>query len=253
MYTIQLHPSIRRAIEVFYRFGLWQNGTNSKFLQFARKLFYLLNVFVFQIQIILSAWITEDDRMVTFLTLVDMCVIITIVKINFLIRNKDVVLFFLSDTIVKHNISDYAVFVQVEQKIRKFMKWINVYIGLVLLAVFVLIIIPLLTTFSNDKKLPTFIMIHSLNSNCNNALMYNWIMYSPLAFQIFLIFVTNLLTVITWFVMFNCSIKYQLLGNDLEHLGDTATSTTDSFHQELIDVVEIHRSTFEYGFLFLFG
>ncbi|KAJ6635258.1 hypothetical protein Bhyg_13843, partial [Pseudolycoriella hygida] len=131
------------------------------------------------------------------------------------------------------------------------MQIVHAYLVIMAVVVF-LLIVPPLPVFSSERELPMFI-VYSFEWTYKD-LMY-WLIYSPLAVQIILMFVVNLLTVIIWYVMLNFSIKYQVLGNQLTNLGmpkysdiDIATLPTpedDLFYLELIASVEKHQNIFE--------
>lgn len=262
MYKLEIHSTFRRIIALLYEFGFWQNDEALTFCKVAiSKWIYSFNMILFQIIIATcTMWISTDKNESIFLVQVELLALVMMVKLIFLLRNKAIILLFLSDTIVTHNFTDYEVFVQVKKKLRKFMKFVHAYIALMALIVVVLIVSPL-PMFSSDKKLPMFI-VYSLNWKYNEHIY--WIIYIPLVLQIFIIFAINLLTVIIWYVMLNCSIKYQILGNKLMNLGvpktpttGTTTTTTievysialpeyDSFHQEFVESIELHRKIIEY-------
>lgn len=270
MYKLSIHPTFGRIIALFYEFIFWQNDEVFTLRNKRRKLIYLLNIILFQMLIVICARISDDKSESLFLAQVEISALVMTVKLIFLLWNKDTVLLFLSDSIVTHHISEYAVFVQVNDKLKKFMRYVHVYIATMALAATVLILSPL-PIISSDKKLPLFI-VYSLDWKFSE-LIY-WIIYSLLALQIVLIFVVNLLTVIIWYVMLNCSIKYQILGEQLMNLdiktatcvelekmnSDIELSTVendgmeniskvecDLFYQDLIKLAESHQNIFEYS------
>lgn len=251
MYKIEMHPTLCRILASFYLCGYWQNEKKVSLVRtVGRKLFYTFTMVIFQIVIVICAWISDDNSESLFLVQVEIFAIVMTVKWIYLIRHKDTILFFVSDAIVSHNISDYAVFVEVKKRLNKFMKFVHVYLTTLALVVFVLIISPL-PMFSSNKQLPMFINYSII---CDYSELIYWMIYSSLALQIFLIFVINLLTVIIWYVLLNCSIKYQVFGNQLARLGvpqitvidENQLPIWDSFDQEFIDMVETHQRIFEY-------
>lgn len=247
MYTIQIHPTYRRIIAIFIECGIWRNG------EISRKLFYLFNMILFQMLIVTCAWISDDKNESLFLAQVEISALVMMVKLIYLLWNKDMILLFLSEAIVTHYITDYEVFVQVKKKIKKFMRFVHVYIAVMASVVFLLVISPL-PIFSSDRKLPMFI-VYSFDWKYSEVIY--WLIYSPFTFQIFLIFATNLLTVIIWYILFNLSIKYKILGNQLMNLGvpkvteieiegENLFESADLFQQQLIHLVKVHQKTFKY-------
>lgn len=253
MYKIEIHPTFRRIIAVFIQFGFWRNE------EMSRKLFYLFNMILFQILIVTCAWISDDKNESLFLAQAEISALVMMVKLKYLLWNKDIILLFLSESIVTHYILDYNLFVQVKEKIQNFIKFVHVYIVVMATVVFLLIVSPL-PIFSSDRKLPMFI-VYSFDSKYSE-LIY-WLIYSPLTFQIFLIFSINFLTVIIWYVLLNLSIKYQVLGNQLINLGvpkvtkieideEPLPESPDLFHQELVHLTEVHRETYQYKTIAIF-
>ncbi len=245
-----MHPTFCRIIRIFYVFGFWQNTKTWTFRKAARKFLYLLNMILFQTMIVTCACINDNKSESLFLIQVEITAIVMTVKLLYILRNKDNILSFLSDSTVVNCCTDSGMYVQVNQKVKKFIKFIHVYLAMVAFVVILLIISPFFTSY---KMLPMFI-IYSFDWKYSE-LIY-WIIYSPLAFQFFLIFVINLFTVIIWYVMFNCSIRYEILGYQLMNLGmpkytineieTISLPECDLFYQELISLVEMHQKIFKY-------
>lgn len=255
MYNIEIHSTFHCIIGAFYEFGLWHNEEKSTFRKNGRRLFYLLNMILFQILLVTCACFSDDKSESVFLVQVEISAIVMAVKLIYLLWKKDTILEMLSTTMVAHSISDHVLFMQVNKKITKFMKFVHVYLVMIAVIVFILIISPL-PIFSVEKKLPLSI---PFSLDCKYSEIIYWLTYAFLTFQICLIAVVNLLTVIIWYVMLNCSIKYQILGNQFRRLGVRETKPTetdkpeedDLYHQDLVCSIGNHQNIFEYNFVTL--
>ena len=243
MYKIEIGGTLRRLIQTFYLFGIWRNENESDFRKSCMRLPYLIHYSSYLIFLLTYAFLSGDKDQLIFLVAVSTCVLIIVIKLWYLLYRKDEILQFLYDPIVTHCITDYAESIEVKNKIGNFVKFIQVFI-LALIAIFFLINTISLPIFTSEKSLPLFVRF---NLEGDYAMIIYWVAFLYSTLGIFLS-VTYVFTIVfIWYLMFNYSIEYKILGNKFRRLGKTSEKTTKlSFHKDLIDLIKAHQKLFKY-------
>lgn len=249
MYNVKTNQTFCRIIKIYYLLGIWQRGEESACRKIARKSFYMIYYCLFQIFLVSCALVSETANEAIFLAAVEILLSVVTIKLMYLLWKKDVIFAFLFDPSVMHaTAADTGSFELINRGLRKFMKFVHAYL-LMLGIAFVFYILSTLPMFTTGRKLP-FIINFTLIGKYSEIIY--WVAYAFVISEIFFGFTCTLINVIIWYVLFNYSIEYQVLGHQLRNLGKhwiaIDASRRTKFHQDLIRLIRIHRNIFQYNF-----
>lgn len=253
MYNVKTNQTLCRLTQLYYLLGIWQRGDESACRKMARKSFYILYYLLFQIFLVSCAIVSESKNEAIFLAAVEILLSVVTIKLMYLLWKKDEIFAFLFDPSVTHSTADTDSFELVNQGIRQFMKFVHSYLLMMGIS-FVFYILSTLPMFTNGRKLPFFINFTLVGKY--SEFIY-WIAYAFVISEIFFGFTCTAINVVIWYVLFNYSIEYQVLGNQLKNLGMNKLTTTNiapwrtinplrrkTFHQDLTRLIRIHRNIF---------
>lgn len=253
MYSIELHIGIRKIIDGYNRLGLWHRGDDATIKETRIKIFYSIYSLLFPIASLAGAISSDDKDESTFLLEVAILCIIVCVKLFYIIwRKKEI--FELLHRIGVYSIKEKEDFIVVDDKLRSFMKWIAYfYCYAIFMGAFVALIAPFI---GSDKKL--FFNVSFPLDHKNNEFGF-WIAFLFTCTEIFLGVVSFSFSIIVWYLMFNCGLKYEVLGSELENMGVVRTVDADVkkrkisemekrnfFKRDLIAGIESHKDINEY-------
>lgn len=244
MYNVEPNETIQRIVKILHQTGVWRLVEASIFRETCRKLFFLLYLIAFQVFNAISAFLTDDKNETIFLTEIGVFYAVITVKQVYLLWKKDKIIAFLNDPISAHSTEHHEVSQYVNRKLNGFMRFVHIYL-LMLTITSSFIGTSCLPMFTTEKKLPYFIS-YSIDWT-QSEIMY-WFMYGFVSLAIIYGFIFNFVTIFIWYLMFNYSVAYEVVGNQLRNLGvDRRPTATERnlFQLQLIDSVETHRNTFE--------
>lgn len=255
MYRIEINPTIYQLIAVYYLFGTWRKEKSSPFREVIRKLLFLLNHILFQFVIIICALQTTDKKEFIFLVEVEGHIFFLTIKLVVLLWKKDDLLAFISDCAL--TVTDHKEFMQAIKKIQNLMKFVHTYL-FVMFVVLMFAVVSSLPIFSSEKKLPLYTNFF-LNSKYDEIIY--WCSYAYMLYNLVFVIVFNSITIIIWYVMLNCSIKYQVLGSRLRNLGVIKAKKAaierhlieqadhpNLYKEDLLSLVKTHQNVSEYKF-----
>lgn len=249
MYKIEVNQTLCRIIEMFYRFGMWQNDDEYAFLKIGKKLFYILFWLLFLIFILTNAFLCDDMNESIFLVEIVIMGVVMHVKLMYLLFKKEKILEFLYDPIVAHSTQDRLEW----SKIKKFMKFTRIYF-LTLAITYVANIAVQLPAFSNNNKLPFFVSFP-----WQSEIIY-WMAYAFVTLVFAYGIIINSITVLIWYIMLGYSIEYEALGDKFQNLGmksvtnkipqtiSKSSSPRNLIVKELIALIKHHQNLFKYAF-----
>lgn len=249
MYKVDVDQTICRIFQIFYWFGIWRNDVEFDDRQSCIRLLYLL----LQISVVIffiTLSILSDDKNQQIL-LVELAILMGVVSIKlwYLLYRKSEIVKFLRGHIVTHCIPDGDESMEVNTKIRRFLKFIAVYTISVIATVILLSTAPL-PLFTSEKLLPMFIRF---DVEGDYATILYWMTYIYVAVGCMFNGVYNCTMVLIWCIMFNYSIKYKMLGNQFRSLGYVSVSkgtsnniTRNLFQEDLIGLIKVQQNLIEY-------
>lgn len=134
---------------------------------------------------------------------------------------------------------------QLKRKLNNFKIFSIFFLGIILVILFTFLILycPIL---SAEKKLPFNIWFPF---GWKRYALAHWLAYSYIIFCLTFNSFMCLLTLIIWYIMLNCSIKYQILGQHFKNLGTIQSVENDenSFLCQLMELITIHQQIEVYG------
>lgn len=239
MYKVETDQTLQLVIQIFYKFGIWQKEEVSEFRRSGIRLFWFLKYISFLMFLLSCVFLNEekDEKIYAFELFVTISVVV--VKLTYLLYRKDEMLQFLNDPTVTHCITELEDLQEVKKKIKMFLRFGQFYTSVLIGSVSFLVVVPL-PIFTSGNKLPLFIRF---DVESDFDILY-WLAFALCAMGTFFALVYNLVILIIWYVMFNHSIEYKLLGKQIARLG--YGSRRNSFQRDLIDLIRAHRNIFEY-------
>lgn len=247
MYKIEVHPIIDHIIKVLQLFGLWRRNDNSfclKSVEMIQKIFGLITVPSLSASLTLGAYMSDDMNETVYLSATMVASALMSVKLIYVIVKQTEIRKFLNEICV-HSVTDVKEFDEINVELNNFAKfgYANIFSMALSISLFIIFSLPF---FSTERRLPLNVGIPFdwRNSTISYALAHSFIVIAV----VFATIVT-FYTIIYWYIMFNCSIKYKLLGNRLRQLGEQTTNEKTLCQQEernfvvkeLIELIKIHR------------
>lgn len=237
MYKVEIDDTFHGIILAFYQFGIWRNDEESEFRKSCMKSLHLIFYFSFIVFLLFCAFINDDKGLQFFLVEMDISIAVIEVKTAYLLYRKDEILKFLYHPIV---ITDYGESVEVNKKIKIIMKFIQVYSVALIVTLIILTLAPL-PMFTSERKLLSFIPL-KLGSDYDT--IFYWFAYVYTTICAFFTLTYNFVMVFIWYIMYNYSVRYKILGNQFRRLGHE--TSLHSFHRDFVDLICAHRYLVEY-------
>ncbi len=242
MYKVEVDITLRRIIEIFGRIGIWRNGEESAVRKSSIRILYFLQYLSFLIYILnaaYQAYLSADRSQFVFLVEVIIVVAILTVKLAYLLWRKDEILNLLYDPNVTHCIENRDESLEVNQNINKIVIFNKVYFLIMILTFFIDIIVVLPTVTRDERLLPLFI---EFNLESEYDMILYWMTFLLISVCLALSVIYTFIMLFLWYILFNYSIEYKLLGRRLKALG---TITSNTYQQELIHLIRAHNNLFE--------
>lgn len=214
---IQIHPIIQQIIRINYKFGVWQNEDASLVRKFVRTVVYVSFSIGFVVSLIGGSLIADDYHESLFLLTSGLIVSVLIFRTFLNYSSANQVLAVLQAVCV-HSISKRdknQLLRNINRKLNFFKNFSFLFVSLIVIIAltFLLLFFP---AFLTKKQLPFSIWfpLDWKNSSIAHWMAYFYII-SCLIFNSFIC----LLTLIVWYIMLNCAIKYEVLGDRFRHFG----------------------------------
>lgn len=246
MYKIEPNKTIQQIVKILYQTGIWRNGEESAIRKSSRKFFLLFYIIVFQVFNDASAILSDDKSELIFLAEIGMFYAVITFKQVYLLWKKEEITAFLNDPITAHSTECHAVHELANKKIKKFMRFIHVYLWMLgITSSF--IGISCFPIFTTSKKLPFFI---SYSFNWTQSEIVYWMTYGFVVSALYFGYLFNLVTIFIWYLLFNYSVAYEVLGNQLKEIGTSRSVGKPrkaflSAERKLIDSIKAHRNIFQ--------
>lgn len=242
---IEIHPLIRQIIRVYYKFGVWQNADVNLFRKIVRMMVFLLGSIGFVAALIGGSLVAEDYNESLYLLTAGIIVAVLIFK-TYLNYSKGNQILTVLHAICLHSVpNSEQLQYQVYLKLNNFKKFAVLYLGIILVILFTFFILysPILTS---ERKLPFNIWFPF---DWKRYALAHWMAYSYIIFSLTFNSFICLLTLIIWYIMLNCSIKYQILGQRLKNLGTVKRRDNEDnvFLDQLMELITMHQQIEVYG------
>lgn len=251
MYTVEVNRTARQMVRILNFFGIWEADNHHALFtavkQFCLSVLYIL----YPIFLASNAFLCEDRIESIYSAQVSLSTSLMCLKCLYMIYGKREMMSFLYDRSICHTTEDQEEFDLINHKLERFMKFIRVYITAVATTSFLGIIVKLPFLSFGEKQLPMFISL-----SWNDSEIVYWVAYGWLSFIMTLSIAVVMFHILLWYIMLNCSIAYQSLGNKFRNLGKRSGSIArelnfnaekpllreQSYVDELIALVKAHRN-----------
>lgn len=225
MYKIEVLSVFNRVIDLFYKLHLWQNESST--LKNKAKSWFLL--LLFSVGFFTSAFVamcySKDKTEFYFLASISISSGVLLVKDLYRYNSQSDILYFLRE-MCSHEITDQLEYHRVMKKLNYFNKFAYCCVFSTLCGG-CLIISMGLPFFSSQKKLPLnlwFPFKPALNK------ISFWFGFIYILFSVVYVVLSYLSTIMIWYLMLNCSIKYELLGSFVKTSLNLKTKQDSSVH-----------------------
>ncbi|XP_037030722.1 odorant receptor 94a-like [Bradysia coprophila] len=216
MHSIKINKLITLIMSLYYRISVWHRGNIPTAKEIRIKLFYWVFYLLFLLSLMVGAITNEKVEKKIFLVEVSIEVATLFVKLSFLIWKQSkicdlayrVCVFSIQDD------DDYATF---NNKLKKFAKWSGIFAIATSLGAFLsAVLIPFMGT---EKTL--FLEIGFFLDWKNSDIVF-WIAAFFLFVQSLASVMISSFSVIIWYLLFVCSLRYEVLGSELKNLGQNS-------------------------------
>lgn len=248
---IGIDPLIRGMIGVYYAFGIWQNNNNSKLRKFFRIFIFFFCTISYPFALIGGGLVSDDLGNSVFLFTLGVIVAVLEFKGFYIFFKQSEILTLLNDTCIQSVPNN-------EQLLHSVNKTLNIFkkccVTFIVLSVALTSIIMVLSSPLVSDKLP-FDIWFPMDYTTSRAA--HWIAHCFVFVNELFIMLISLLSSITWYVMLNCSIKYEILGYRFKNFDvpvglynqtmSAEAKDHDIFESELIKCIQMHQNLKKYG------
>lgn len=267
MYDVEIHSVVLKILFVFHTFGMVKNENEnveqeSTLRKIARKLLCLITTISLFVSLLFGAILSGDNTSIFSLVVAIPTAVIAVKQIYIFWNEKQ--FYQLLNGICVHSFPAKDQSTECVEKLKKFMKFVQFY-SLMVITSFILLLISTLPAFSNERRLPLVVW---LPFDWKDSHILFWIAYAFVVIGLTINIAVIIFTTIIWYLMLNCSIKYEVLGDQFRNMGAvTSVAGKKSYIseaekqkldleqrqeqqqlvlQELIRLIKNHRSTYKY-------
>lgn len=242
MLRIEIHKNINRIIRFFYRVGFWHRQDEKIF----GKLFFSLYYTLFPISIVAGA-VSNDIQMEAKILLVESAMMATLLlmKLLYVIWRKREILELLN-RICDYRVDNEETFTAVNDKINVFMAFATVLLcSVCLCAASISFIVPFV-----GKERNLFFQIGFPLDWRNNEFGY-WVAFTFISTQMAFSATLVSFSIIIWYLMANCSWRYEALGQQVQRMGQleehpmSNTYRDNLYFRDLVDTISKKNTLIE--------
>lgn len=242
MYKIEIHPIIGHVIKVLQLFGMWHKDDESFYRKMAKKTInstILLSLFA---SLASGAYLSKDMNESVYLSAATVASALLVVKLSYILSKQNQIHQFLNEICV-HTVTDAEEFDEINIKLNNFARfgYMNMLSMVVAIFLFTILSLPF---FSSEKRLPLNV---GFPLDWKESLLGYWLAHTFVITAVVFAVVVTFFTIVYWYIMFNCSINYKILGNRLRKFGSrTSVKSSEKAKQnlivkDLINLIETHQ------------
>nr|QGW45402.1 odorant receptor 29 [Bradysia odoriphaga] len=242
MSHLEWDPTLRRFIEFLYAIGIWSKDGESKSWMELKRILFFLQYFSFVVYLFIGgrqAYKNGDMAQLVFLSENQIACIVVLMKLAYLLWRKDEMTTFLYDDNVTHCNANREESAIVNGNNRKIAIFNKVYTTAIMVGITFMLVISSPAFTNDDKMLPVFI---HFDLDCYYDSVLYWIVYVDAFLGTFFCGIYTFTMLIIWYIMYNYSLEYKLLGRRLTLLG---TETPNTYRQDLIHSIDGHNNLFQ--------
>ena len=213
MHSIQIPKAIALIISFFYLIGFWHRGEKPTVKEIRLKLFYCIYYALFFLSIVVGAIINEEMDQSIFLAELSMGVGVMCLQLWLLIWKQNEILNLLNRVSVFsiQDDDDHDVFTE---KVRGFMKFVFVFMTTLTTADFLMSVVYPLVGSERTLFIEIAFPLDYKNSDIAFFIAAVWFFT-----ETFLTMSVIYFSVIIWYVLLICALRYEILGSELKRMG----------------------------------
>lgn len=252
MHRVKMHKHIDTMMSFFYRMGIWSRENEETVREKILKFFYTFYFPLGILSLVTGAIATDDTDESIFLAQISINCVVLLTKLLYLIWGKSEILEMLS-RLCYYNVNDHDELTLINNKLEKLLTFtVIVFVSVNFSEFTSVIIVPI--QFHNEKKL--FFSIGFPLDWKNDEFAY-WLADIFLATQMVIVTIALLFSVIVWYLMANCGLRYKVLGQQIKRIGGGITSVdgrkadkrqiSDRLYlRDMLDAMASHENLEEY-------
>lgn len=242
MYYVELHNIIEIIIQFLNGLSLWHGEDKFTIKGIMMKSFCSIYYCLFVISLLIGSFTTDNRDESIFLIEMSIMTSVLLVKLCYMIWKKKEI-FELLHRLGVHFIEDYPNFTEINEKINNLMKFVSIFFcsGL-FCGLSAALIVPFI---GSEKKL-----FYNIPLDWKNNEISFWIGFSFISIAVLLSAVAFLFSIITWYLLVNCAIKYEIIGCRVRNIGVPQLTNEEKeniFAEDLIEIIRSHQHIREYG------
>lgn len=211
MHCVKLHKRIDQINSSFYR--LWDHPDKTAAKDRLKTILILIFYALFSMSFMVGAITSDDKNEFIFLLEATVITVVELIRICYAIRKKNEFIDLLSKIGV-FNVETQEDFTLANNKLNRFMKFATFFLNYVFITSLFAVLLP--PFVGNEKKL--FFNIAFPLDHKNDEISF-WVALAFLGTEIFLTTNAFSVNVTIWYLLLNCGIRYEVLGNRFRNLG----------------------------------
>lgn len=247
---IGIDPVIQRIIDFYYALGVWRNDDESVPRNFTRISIFLFCAISYPVALLGGCLVSSELRDLIFLLTLGIGITIIEFKGCFLFFKQNKILTLINATCNLSVPNNERLLHKVKKKLNIFKKCCVIFIVLSLVLTLSIIIVssPLI---SNKLQFNIWFPLDYKTSRAAH-----WIVHFFFFINELFVMQVSLLSSIMWYVLLNCSIKYDVLGYRFKNVGVAVkldnhkkAKNRDLYESELIECIGLHKQLAKYGII----
>lgn len=218
MYSIQIHTVLKKLLSFYYLMGFWYRGKVPTIKEKMLRMFYSIYLLSVLISLIIATATNENVDLAIFSCECGIADAVLCVKLWMFIWKQKQIQEILNQISV-FSMQNYELFKDFENKLEKPMKFASICFRAFFVYTFLIGIGPFVGT---ERK---FFVDFALPLDYKNNEIAFWIAYVYLTTVAALgIIITVSTSVVIGYLMFHCSLRYEVLGSELRIMGRIASN-----------------------------
>ncbi|XP_037039814.1 odorant receptor 4-like [Bradysia coprophila] len=212
MHPIRIHKVISLMNSMFYRFGFWHRGVEPTVEEIRVKFFYCIYYSFYVLSLVIGS--IKCQKMGESIYLADLSVgaFVVCVKVWILVWKQDEIINLL-DRVCVFLIRNYGDHNRFNEKHEGFIKFVIVFVMIVIITG---LSVVFLSFTGKEKKL--FLGIGFPLDYKNSDIAF-WIATIFIFIGVLLSIVAIFFTTVIWYLLFMCTLRYEVLGSELKNMG----------------------------------
>nr|QGW45408.1 odorant receptor 35 [Bradysia odoriphaga] len=208
MHSVQVHRVIDQVISIFYWVGYWHRGDCPTAKEFGTKVISCVYYLLFGMSLAVAGLKSGNSDESIFLWESCLVILISTAKILILIHKQKQIVRSLN-LIGVFSIRDAEDVIYYNFKLGRFMKFVVTFLCVTVCAIMFANGVPF---FSSER---TMIVDFAFPLDWRKGGTEFWISYTFITTEIVLTFSAVLFTVVIWYLMLLCSLRYELIGREI--------------------------------------